>query len=135
MTDASGLKVKGYRTLIKGMREIGIPDSAIKEAGTQAGNLVLAEARPLVPVRTGRLLSTLKVSKRLYNVQVQAGNNKSVQYANPIHWGWFRRGIKPNPFFAKALGYSRDKIQQTYFEQLEKYITEKTQEINTNAKL
>jgi len=116
------------------MREIGVPDQAIKEAGSEAGNLVLQEARPLVPVRTGRLLSTLKVSKQLYKVQVQAGNNRSVPYANPIHWGWYRRGIKPNPFFAKALGYSRDKIQATYFTQLEKYITEKTQEINTNAK-
>lgn len=135
MSDASGLKVKNYRALIKGMREIGIPDQAIKQAGSDAGQLVLEQARPLVPVRSGRLLSTLKVSKQLYRVQVQAGNNKSVPYANPIHWGWFRRGIKPQPFFAKALGFSRDKIYNTYFAQLEKYITEKTQEINTNAKL
>jgi len=133
MSDVSGLKVKGLRQVIKGMREIGVPDTAVKEAGTLAGNVVLEAARPLVPVRTGRLLSTLKVSKRLYNVQVLAGNNKSVPYANPIHWGWFRRGIKPQPFFSKALGYSRDKIYNTYFTQLEKYITQKTQESKTNV--
>lgn len=117
------------------MREIGVPDTAIKDAGSVAGDLVLQEARPLVPVRTGRLVNSLKVSKRLYSVQVQAGNNRSVPYANPIHWGWFRRGIKPNPFFSKALGYSRDKIYEVYFAQLDKYISQKTQESNTNAKL
>lgn len=131
MTDVSGIKVKNLKQALKAMQEVGVPTTAIKAANKEAGNTVLDAARPLVPVRTGRLLASLKVNSALNQVKVVAGNNRSVPYANPIHWGWFRRGIMPNPFFTKALVKSTGKIYESYFKQLDKLITESTQKANS----
>ena len=110
MSDASGIKVKGYKAGIKALQAIGVPDAEIKAAGTAAGELVAAEARTLVPVRSGKLRDTIRVSKALNKVSISAGNGGKVPYANPIHWGWFKRHIRPNPFFAKALGVTRTEV-------------------------
>jgi len=122
MSNASGIKVKGYKAGIKALQAIGVPDSEIKAAGTAAGELVAAEARTLVPVRTGALRETIRVSKALNKVSISAGNGGKVPYANPIHWGWFKRHIRPNPFFAKALGVTRTEVFNNYYAQIDKLI-------------
>jgi hypothetical protein len=122
MSNASGIKIKGYKASIKALQAIGVPDAEIKAAGSAAGDLVANEARNLVPVRTGALRNTIKVTKALRNVSVRAGNNGRVPYANPIHWGWFKRNIKPQPFFIKALGITRDEVYQNYYRTLTRLI-------------
>lgn len=122
MSNASGIKVKGYKAGIKALQAIGVPDTEIKAAGSQAGEIVAREARNLVPVRTGALRNTIKVSKALTRVSVRAGNNGKVPYANPIHWGWFKRNIKPQPFFIKALGITRDEVYKNYYRTLDTLI-------------
>lgn len=122
MSNASGIKVKGYKSAIKALQVIGVPAAEIKEAGSQAGELVAAEARNLVPVRTGALRNSIRVSKALAKVSVSAGNNGRVPYANPIHWGWFKRNIKPQPFFVKALGITRDEVYKNYYRTLDTLI-------------
>jgi len=115
MSNASGIKVKGYKEGIKALQNIGVPASEIKAAGSQAGDIVAREALNLVPVRTGALRNSIRVSKALTRVSVSAGNNGKVPYANPIHWGWFKRNIKPQPFFTKALGITRDEVYRNYY--------------------
>jgi hypothetical protein len=122
MSNASGIKVKGYKASIKALQAIGVPDAEIKAAGSAAGDLVANEARILVPVRTGALRNTIKVTKALRNVSIRAGNNGRVPYANPIHWGWFKRNIKPQPFFIQALGATRDEVYQNYYRTLDRLI-------------
>jgi hypothetical protein len=122
MSNASGIKVKGYKAGIKALQAIGVPDVEIKAAGSAAGDLVANEARNLVPVRTGALRNTIKVSKALRSVSVRAGNNGRVPYANPIHWGWFKRNIKPQPFFVKALGITRDEVYRNYYKTIDRLI-------------
>jgi hypothetical protein len=107
---------------IKALQAIGVPAAEIKAAGSEAGELVAGQARLLAPVRSGRLRNSIRVSKALNRVSVSAGNNKSVPYANPIHWGWFKRNIKPQPFFVKALGITRDEVYQNYYRSLDKLI-------------
>jgi HK97 gp10 family phage protein len=126
MSNASGIKVKGYKASIKALQAIGVPDSEIKAAGTAAGELVAAEARTLVPVRTGALRESIKVSKALNSVSVRAGSNAKVPYANPIHWGWFSRHIRPNPFFTKALGITRTEVFNAYYAQIDRLIAKNT---------
>jgi hypothetical protein len=116
-----GIKVLGLRDALRSLEAVGVPRDEIKAANGRAADLVLGAARPLVPVRSGRLLKTLRANKAVDKVIVSAGR-ASVPYANPIHWGWFRRNIKPQPFFAKALGYTRDEIYQTYFKELQALI-------------
>jgi hypothetical protein len=122
MSNATGIKVKGYKASIKALQAIGVPDSEIKAAGSQAGEIVAREARNLVPVRTGSLRNTIRVSKALTKVSVSAGNNGKVPYANPIHWGWFKRNIKPQPFFIKALGITRDEVYKNYYRTIDTLI-------------
>lgn len=122
----AGIKVAGYRQAIKALQAVGTPDSEIKQAGIEAGEIVANEARALVPVRTGKLRDSIRVDKKLRNVSVSAGNNRisktGVPYANPIHWGWFRRNIKPQPFFVKALGITRDDVYKTYYANIAKLL-------------
>lgn len=122
MSNTSGIKVKGLRSSIKALQAIGVDAKDIKSAGNDAGEIVAREARGLVPVRTGRLRSTIRTSKALSKVTVSAGNNGKVPYANPIHWGWFKRNIKPQPFFTKALGITRDEVYQNYYRSIDRLI-------------
>ena len=126
MNQTNGVKVTGLNQAIRSLRELGLPDEELKRAGNEAGELVANEARNLVPVRTGRLRNSIRVSKSIRKVTISAGNNRSsrtgVPYANPIHWGWFKRNIKPQPFFARALGLTRDEVYKTYFDNIAKLV-------------
>jgi HK97 gp10 family phage protein len=126
MADPAGIKVAGLKQAIKALQAIGVPAAEIKAAGSEAGELVAGQARALAPVRSGALRNSIRVSKSLNRVSVSAGNNKSVPYANPIHWGWFKRNIKPQPFFVKALGITRDEVYQNYYRSLDKLIESKS---------
>lgn len=123
----SGLKVQNLREVNKALKAIGVPAAEVKKAGKESGELVANEARSLVPVRTGRLRNSIRVGATARGrITVSAGNNRrsasAVPYANPIHWGWFKRNIRPQPFFVKALGYTREEVFENYFKQLDKLI-------------
>jgi HK97 gp10 family phage protein len=122
----TGVKVRGFNQAVRALRAVGVPDSEIRDAGKDAGEIVANEARSLVPVRTGRLRDSIRVSRQLRKVTVAAGNNRKsrsgVPYANPIHWGWFRRNIKPQPFFIKALNLTREDVWKKYYENMDKLI-------------
>jgi hypothetical protein len=126
-----GVKVKNLREINKALAAIGVPKEAVKDAGKQSGELVAGEARSLVPVRTGALRDSIRVGATARGkITILAGNNRSsksaVPYANPIHWGWGKRNIRPQPFFVRALGYTRSEIYDNYFKQMEKLILEET---------
>jgi HK97 gp10 family phage protein len=127
MPDVSGIKVENLSQVIKSLQAIGTPTAEISAAAQEAGMIVASTAKTLVPVRSGKLRSTIKSKKQARKVLVSAGNNTTVPYANPIHWGWFYdrnnfvyKNIMPNPFFAKALGLKREEVYKTYFENMNK---------------
>ena len=126
-----GVKVKNLREINKALAAVGVPKDAVKAAGKESGELVASEARSLAPVRTGALRNSIRVGATARGkITVLAGNNRSsssgVPYANPIHWGWFKRHIRPQPFFVTALGYTRSGIYDNYFKQMEKLIIQET---------
>ena len=116
------IKVSGLNKLVRDLKVIGVPAKEVSNAGYEAGQVVAQEARTLVPVKTGALRSTIRVAKQQRRIVVRAGSAK-VPYANPIHWGWFRRNIMPNPFFSKALKLNIEEIYTRYFDNLDKLIT------------
>lgn len=120
----SGVKIAGLRDAIKALQAVGVPDNEIKIAGQQSGEAVANEARSLVPVRSGKLRDTIRVNKALRKITVSAGNNRAtgVPYANPIHWGWFKRNIIPQPFFTKAIGITRNEVYNNYLKQLDRLL-------------
>jgi len=126
-----GVKVTNLREINKALAAVGVPKDAVKAAGKESGELVASEARSLAPVRTGALRNSIRVGATARGkITVLAGNNRTsktgVPYANPIHWGWFKRHIRPQPFFITALGYTRSEIYDNYFKQMEKLIIEET---------
>jgi hypothetical protein len=130
MTD-TGLRVKNLREVNNALKAIGVPAAEVKKAGKESGELVANEARSLVPVRSGRLRGSIRVGATARSkITISAGNNRNsksgVPYANPIHWGWFKRNIKPQPFFVKALGLTRDEVFKNYFNQLNKLIAKES---------
>lgn len=119
------IKVVGLNRAIRSLKEIGVPAKEIAQAGFEAGQIVAAEARTLVPVRTGALRDSIRVGKQQRKVLVRAGGAK-VPYANPIHWGWFKRGIKPNEFFGRAIGGKIEQVYNSYFKGLDNLIRKYT---------
>jgi len=118
---ASGsIKVEGLQQTVKALQALGVDKSEISNANYEAAQTLIRSATPLVPVRSGRLRASLKPSRTQSYAAARAGNSQ-VQYANPIHWGWFRdkntgvnRNVKPQPFFSKALGYTYQQIIDDY---------------------
>lgn len=98
-------QVDGAKQLIKTLRKAGIDFDDLKPVNGDAAEIVGAAAGPAAPRRSGRLASTLRTSATKRAGVIRAGNNRKnngVPYANPIHWGWVRRGIKPNPFLSRT---------------------------------
>tara|TARA_R110000803_G_scaffold199455_1_gene263533 strand:- start:2098 stop:2508 length:411 start_codon:yes stop_codon:yes gene_type:complete len=123
----NGIKVTNLREITKALKNVGTPNEEIKKAGKESGELVAAEARGLVPVRSGALRESIRLGATARGkITIMAGNNRSsssgVPYANPIHWGWFKRNIRPQPFFVRALGYTRAEVYQNYLSQMAKLI-------------
>ena len=131
--DVSGCRVdvEGLRATQKQLAALGADKSELVAANLEAAQTLIHYALPRVPVRTGALKATLRPAK-VQNAAVARAGLNSVPYANPIHWGWLvvganhkgtlrtgtYRGIKPQPFFAQALGYSYREIVKDYDERL-----------------
>jgi hypothetical protein len=127
MAGVDGIKVQGLQDALKALKAIGTPTAEVSAAAQQAGEIVASMSRSLVPVKSGKLRATIKAKKQARKVLVSAGNNTTVPYANPIHWGWYydknnfvKKNIMPNPFFAKALGLTRQQVYENYFNSINK---------------
>jgi hypothetical protein len=127
MAQEAGIKVENLKQVLAALKEIGVPTAEVGKASQEAADIVANMSRSLVPVRSGKLRATIKSKKQARKVVVSAGTNKTVPYANPIHWGWFydrnnfvKKNILPNPFFAKALGLTRNEVYKTYFVNINK---------------
>jgi hypothetical protein len=123
-----GIKLAGLNATVKALREIGVPDDAIKTALQSSADIVAERGRSLAPVRSGALRGSIRTARQLRKATVRAGNSR-VPYANPIHWGWFYdrenfiyKNIRPNPFLARALGYERDEIIANFNRQMQALI-------------
>lgn len=124
----TGIDAGDLRLTLKAMKELGADTSVIKDAGQQASKILLDKARPLIPVKTGALRDAARTKRLTVGGAVEV-SGKRIPYANPTHWGWIYdqnrqvyRGIKPNPFFTEALGYTRDEIFKTYNRLMQEYI-------------
>jgi len=95
----------------------------LKGANKDLASAVESAARGLVPNRSGVLSSSLRSSGTARTGVVRAGKAR-VPYAGPIHFGWARRNIKPNPFLWNALDSRRDEVEARYLAELERVSSE-----------
>ncbi len=122
------IRVTGLRETIKQLEALGASKQEIVDANVRAATTLKIAALPLVPVRTGNLKRSLRVSKAKEYAQVMIGSKK-LPYANPIHWGWFydkdwfiQKNIKPNLFLYRALGSKLDTIMSEYNQDMQNLI-------------
>lgn len=101
MATSAGIRVEGMRTLRATLRKAGDDLSDLKEAHAAAAGIVVPAARASAPRRTGRLAGNVRGSGTKTGAVIRAGGAR-VPYAAPIHWGWEKRGIAPNPFISTA---------------------------------
>lgn len=121
------IDVGGLKELNRDLKSLEADKADIIASNVNAAETLIKAAIPLVPVRSGNLRATLKPAK-VQNYAEARGGNARVPYANPIHWGWSIvgprhkgtlapgtvRNIQPQPFFSKALGYTKDEIIANY---------------------
>lgn len=76
--------------------------------------IIADEARELAPRRTGKLAGSIRtVGGTTKTGRVFAGS-ASVPYAGPIHWGWPRRNIDPQPFISEAVANTLPQVRDIF---------------------
>lgn len=130
--DYRGLRVEGARELRRALKkaEIDVKDD-IKDAHKSVAGIVVARARQLVPVAPSSMSTAvpglLRDSLRTGQTQTAAigrAGKKSVPYAAPIHWGWFKRNIKPALFLTKAASETEPAWVAEYEKKFDKILDE-----------
>lgn len=112
------VRVEGLNKLLKALEQLdGEAKQHFKSVGKWAGEQVASEARGLVPVRSGLLQKSIKGSATGRGATVKAGSN-AVPYAGPIHFGWFKRNIMPQPFLYQAADRRFDEVVEQYLAQV-----------------
>lgn len=105
------IKVSGAKELRKGLKESGHKLDDLKAVNLEAATLVANTARTTTaPRRTGQLAAS--VMARATATKGFASTN--LIYAGPIHFGWRRHNIRPNPFLYDALDKRADDVIETY---------------------
>lgn len=122
MADEPNIKVEGQKALLRNLRKID-PElgKALKDLNADAAQEVAKTARTLVPRRTGTLAESIRSSGTNRFGVVRAGK-ASVPYGAPIHWGWAKRHIKPQPFLYEALDARADEVVERYAMQLDELL-------------
>lgn len=118
----SSVQIANLNKFIRGMKKLGLDTQDLSGATTRIRSLVVPPAISGAPVRTGRLRNTVKARKYPNKVEVQAGNKTTVPYANPIHWGWKARNIKPNNWIEKVRDDKFQAVIQIFIEETEQVI-------------
>lgn len=92
------LDLQGEKQVQQALRQTAKELSDLKQANKDTSQMVLSVARARAPKRSGRLSASGRGSPDTTG----AGVTFTVPYANPIHWGWRARNIKPQPFALSA---------------------------------
>jgi hypothetical protein len=107
--------VRGAKELRRAIKKAEERDllTELKQAHRDAAELVAYEAQTIVPVKSSRLLESIRPGATLTGGVVRAGR-ASVPYAGVIHFGWPRRNIEANPFLYRAADAKVDDVVDAY---------------------
>lgn len=119
----NAVEIEGIKDLARTLRKVGNEGARdmLIAANKQAAQLVETAARPMVPVKDGNLLGSLKSAGNAKGGVVQVGK-KLVPYAGPIHFGWGKRHIHPQPFLYDAMDKRRNDVEDAYHANLERLL-------------
>ena len=122
MARSGGFKVDGLKELQKEIRQT--EDVELKKqlrlANKEAAQVVADQAKVEVPRRSGRLARSIGVQASQTSALVKAGTAARVPYAGPIHFGWPKRNIRPQPFLYEAMDKRIGEVRKAYEKNLGK---------------
>ncbi|MCC6434437.1 MAG: HK97 gp10 family phage protein [Acidimicrobiales bacterium] len=136
------IEVEGVSGLARALRKAGDEGSRdfLLQANKEAAASVETAARPAIPVRSGRLVGSLRSSGSAKGGVVLLGKAR-VPYAGPLHFGWFaartwgrtiaRRPIKPGLWLYDALDRRRGEVEDIYYRRLDELLAIVTKEAAT----
>lgn len=93
------IKTRGFTELRDTIKAAQRDLADMTETNREVASYVLARTR--APHRSGRLAATGRVSGTKSAAIIRFGT-RTVNYVQPIHWGWGRRNIPANPFLTRA---------------------------------
>lgn len=111
------IQVKGVKELIRDLKRAGDEEAKeeLKAAHKEGADAVASTARGIAPKVSGTLAGNIRASSTLRSGRVAVGKKK-IPYAGPVHFGWKRRNIRPNPFLYEALDGRRHEVLKTFEE-------------------
>lgn len=112
------LKIDGARELRAALKKAGASVTELKAAHAKVAQIVADQAADRAPARSGRLRASIRGSGTNTAAIVRAGR-AAVPYAAPIHWGWPRRHIRPNPFIYTAAEHTQPAWEIQYLAAIE----------------
>lgn len=118
---AAAVRVQGVSRLVRTMRAAEVDVDELKDVTAAAGVLAAAAIRPLVPVKTGRLVGSIRSNKAARRATVSAGR-AALPYGPPVHWGWPAHNIEPHEFGPEGLQRAEPAITELYLEGIERIL-------------
>lgn len=121
--DYTGVKLDGAKRLRTTLRRAGVDMKDMRAAHADIARIVVSANH--TPYRDGDLDATVRAGATQTASIVRAGNNRKkngVPYANPIHWGWHKRNIRPHPFLSLAAQRSEPSWFSAYNRHIEKIL-------------
>lgn len=112
-----GIRVEGGPQLQRAFKRFADGSIDLKGTNQEIADDVAEQARDQAPVLTGRLRRSIKGRGTKRSAYVQAGG-RGVPYAGPIHFGWKRRNIEPQPFLYEALDDRKQDVLDRYAKQV-----------------
>lgn len=123
MTRSDPVRVEGAAQLRRTLKDAsGDLIKGMTVTHREVSSLVVAQARPGAPRRSGALAASLRPAGTQTKAVVRAGSN-AVPYAGPIHWGWAARNIPANPFVVRVVDTSEQAITDTYLERVDEILS------------
>lgn len=96
------VQVTGAKELRAALKRMGQDTADLSAIHREAARVVAEAAEARAPRRSGKLAGTIKGKATKTRAQVVVGS-RLVPHAGPIHFGWLRHNIDPNPFLYDAL--------------------------------
>jgi len=122
MARSGGFKVDGLKALQKEIRKTEDVEmkKQLRLANKEAAQVVADQAKVEVPRRSGRLARSIGAQASQTSAFVKAGTPSRVPYAGPIHFGWPKRNIRPQPFLYEAMDKRIGEVRRAYEKNLGK---------------
>jgi hypothetical protein len=134
------IRIPNLAKIQRNLVELGASRQEMQNASYEAGIITARSIQAFIPVKTGKLKSTVKAAKLQRKVVVSVGNRTTATYAAPINFGWLFVGpghtkmskserpkkgkpnIKPSRFMEKAIRNTRQRVFDTYLDELQRLI-------------